>query len=102
MGFAKTAFIPDIAPLGRAATEADVRTGRAVFELGGNGKFADQNLPAWLLLKSESKKEYPTFGLVVQAETGPDGKPVYGVIFRHEIRAVRSDEVERIDPYERK
>jgi hypothetical protein len=92
-------FIPDIKPLGRPAADHDVKTGRAVFHLAGKGQVADQKLPAWLLLKSEAKKESPAFGLIVQAEVAPDGKPVYGVIFRHEIRAVRADEVERIEPY---
>lgn len=97
-----SAFIPDIKTLGRPATASDVRLGRAVFDLNGRGKIADRKLPAWLILKSEAKNERPAYGLVVQAETDANGKLVYGVIFRHEIRAVKADEVERIEPYEKK
>jgi hypothetical protein len=99
MGFAEPGFIPNIKPLGRSATPADVKAGDAIFELNGKGRTADVELPAWLLLKSDAKKEYPRYGLVVQAEVGPDGKIVFGTIFRYDIRAVRADEVERIEPY---
>ena len=34
--------------------------------------------------------------VVVQAEVGTDGKVTYGVIFRHDIRAVLTDDVENI------
>jgi hypothetical protein len=33
-------------------------------------------------------------GLVVQDEADADGKAFYGLIFRREVRTVRSDEVE--------
>ena len=95
-------FIPNIPPRNRPATPANVKAGNAVFDLGGKGKLADTKLPAWLLLKTEAKEKYPAFGLVVQAEVGPDGKTVYGVVFRHDIRAVKAEEVERIELYERK
>lgn len=95
-------FIPDIRPLGRPATAADVKAGRAVFELAGEGRVAGGQWPAWLLPKSEAKSSRPAFGLVVQAETGADGNVVYGVIFRHAIRAVRAAEVERIEGVERR
>lgn len=97
-----SAFIPNIQPLAYPATAADVTKGLAVFELNGKGSVVDRKLPAWLLLKSEAKKENPAFGLVVQAEIDADGKVVYGVIFRHDIRAVTADEVERIERYERR
>src|SRR5205823_13400607 len=38
--FGDGAFVPDIRPLGRPATAADVAAGRAVFELNGTGKVA--------------------------------------------------------------
>lgn len=56
--------------------------------------------PAWLLLKGSTEDD-PEWGLVVQAEVGPDGRGVYGAIFRHSIRAVRADEVERVEPVEK-
>jgi hypothetical protein len=95
-----TTFIPDIRPLGRPATANDVTAGRAVFALPG-GRVADVKLPAWVILKGDRKAD-PLAGVVVQAEVGPDGKVVYGAIFRHAIRAVRADEVERIEPGEQR
>lgn len=94
--------IPDIKPLKRPGTAADVRSGHAIFELGGKGKVAEQKLPAWLLLKSDAKQNAPPFGLVVQAELGPDGKIIYGVIFQNKLRAVKADEVERIEAIEKR
>jgi hypothetical protein len=94
-------FVPDIRPLGRPATAADVTAGRAIFELNGAGKVADAKLPAWVVLKADAKLPDAPAGLVVQAEVGPDGKVVYGVIFRHSIRTVPADEVERLEPYPR-
>ena len=94
-------FVPDIRPLGRPATAADVATGRAVFELNGAGKVTDAKLPAWVVLKADAKRPDALPGLVVQAEVGPAGKVVYGVIFRHAIRAVPADEVERLEPSSR-
>jgi hypothetical protein len=116
-------FIADIRPLGHPATAADVASGRAVFHLDGKGKCADAKLPAWLVRKSDASRPAPIenpalgylalarllnesdqplpAGLIVQAETGPDGKNAYGVIFRHSARAVRADEVERIEPYQK-
>ncbi|HJZ93826.1 MAG TPA: hypothetical protein VKE40_23335 [Gemmataceae bacterium] len=122
--FERIGFIPDIRPLARPATPDDVRNGRAVFHLDGKGKVSSTTLPAWLVLKADAEKvtavvesdpwevtmaravlrrsaQAPA-GLVVQVEVGPDGKLVYGVIFRNGIRAVRADEVDRIEPYEKK
>jgi hypothetical protein len=95
------AYVPDIRPLGRPASAADVAAGRAVFELNGAGKVADVKLPAWLVLKEDAKVPDPPAGVIVQAEVGPDGTVTYGVIFRHAIRAVKAAEVGRLEPYER-
>jgi hypothetical protein len=92
-------FIPDIRPLGRPATADDVRAGRAVFSLSGQGTVAESKLPGWIILKKEAKARRPDYGLVVQAEKDPRGKLVYGVIFRHEMRSVAEDEVDRLLPY---
>jgi len=100
--FMRNAYIPDIKALGRPATTHDVKAGTAIFELDGQGRIADGDQSGWLQLKSEARKEYPEVGLVVQCEVGPDGKRVYGVIFRHSVRAVKADEVERIEPYAKK
>jgi hypothetical protein len=92
-------YVPDITPLGRPATAGDVKLGRAVFELNGRGTVAKQVLPAWLVLKSDANSHKPDYGLVVQAEADADGKLIYGVIFQREIRIVRAEEVERLEPY---
>lgn len=49
--------------------------------------------PAWILLKGNVEDD-PEWGFAVQSEVGPDGKEIYGAIFRHAIRAVRAEEVE--------
>lgn len=85
-------YVPDIKPLGRPATAADVAAGRAVFELKGTGKVVAGKLPEWVAPKGTVRPP----GRVVQAEVGPDGKVVYGVIYRHAIQAVRADEVEPV------
>jgi HEAT repeat protein len=75
------AFIPDIRALGRAAKEADVKAGRAVFHLSGKGKA--EKLPAARAVEVKGER-----GLVVQAESDGEGKVHYGVIFRHSMRRV--------------
>jgi hypothetical protein len=100
IGGGNTVYVADIRPLGRPATATDVDAGRAVFELRGAGRVTDQKLPAWITLRADAKHPDASKGLVVQAEVGPDGKAVYGVIFRHAIRAVKAEEVERVEPAE--
>jgi hypothetical protein len=69
-------FIPAVS-LDRAATEADVKAGRALFHLDGQGKKATLELPAvGLLVRSEGE---PVKVLILQAEVGPGGT-VYGVV----------------------
>jgi hypothetical protein len=91
-------FIPDIRPLGRPATAADVAAGRAVFHLGGKGKVAGVALPAWVVLTADADDPHPPRGLAVQAEVGPDGAVTYGVIFRADVRVVPAAEVGRVEP----
>lgn len=86
--------IPDLKPLGRPATAADVKAGLAVFHLAGKGRVWNGPRPTTVVLKADAKKERLSAGLVVQAEMDAGGKVVYGVIFRHAIRMVRADEVE--------
>jgi hypothetical protein len=91
-------YAPDVKPLGRPATAADVAAGRAVFHLNGSGKLADLKLPAWVVLKEgHAERDRPVCGLAVQAEVGPDGAVIYGAIFRHAIRTVKASEVERVE-----
>jgi hypothetical protein len=92
------AFIPNIKPLNRAATADDVALGDAVFSLNGKGKPSDVALPAWVTLNDKRK----TCGLAVQAETGPDGVTVYGVIFAQDMRAVPATEVAQVESVAKK
>jgi len=116
-------YIADIRPLGRPATAADVAAGRAIFHLDGKGKLAELKSPAWLILKADATQPVASgnaamdyviraslltgadqqlpAGLIVQAESGPDGTNMFGVIFRNSTRTIRADEVERIEPYKK-
>jgi hypothetical protein len=91
-------FLPDIRPLGRAATADDVKAGKAVFHQGGKGKVADLQLPAVAILKRDQNMERPPQVLIVQAEVGPDGKAMYGVITRADIRMMPAEELTGIKP----
>jgi len=90
------AYLPDISPLGRAATAEDVKAGKAVFHLDGKGKPANLMLPAFAEWKSEVNKDDPRRLLIVQAEVGPDGDMVYGVLMRNDIRTVPARELVNI------
>jgi hypothetical protein len=85
--FAPT-YVPDIRPLGRAATADDVKAGKAIFHLDGKGKPADLKLPAAAVLKGVAKEKWPHHVLIVQAEVGPDGAVTCGIITHEEIRTV--------------
>lgn len=86
-------FLPDLPPLGRPATAADVAAGRAVFELGGKGRVvADLGLPAVARLKWDGGGDKAPWVLVVQAERVEDGRVRYGTIGRRAVRAVDADE----------
>jgi hypothetical protein len=91
----KVIFIPDISPLGRAATEADVKAGRAVFHLSGKGKVVKAPSPAAVEVGGE-------YGLVVQAEADGEGSVHYGVIFRHSIRRVDARDARAVTPDEKR
>jgi hypothetical protein len=90
-------FIPSIKPLTQAATADDVSAGRALFHLNGKGKPGGLALPALVTLRKEGNND-PVRGLAVQAEIGADGAIVYGVIFKHEMRAVPTADVEKVVP----
>jgi hypothetical protein len=91
-------FLPDFGRLDRPATPEDVKVGRAVFHLGGKGKRLSLKLPAWGVLKKDAGEKYPPRVLIVQAEATPGGKVTYGVIDRHEVRAVPGGEMGRVRP----
>jgi hypothetical protein len=91
-------FGPDIAPLGRAATAADVKAGKAVFHLDGKGKLPGLELPARGTRPKGEEENSPRTGLIVQAESRPDGETVYGVIEHHAIRVVPSSEFTDVTP----
>ncbi len=86
-------FAPDLPPLDRAATAADVAAGRAIFALpGGQGPLPFE--APWVLLRGDERV------LVLQAERDAAGRPVYGVVgpqsgvTRCEADAVREPEAE--------
>jgi hypothetical protein len=93
------AFLPDIRPLGRAATADDVKAGKAIFHLGGKGKLAEQMLPAVAIRKGDEMKAYPARVLIVQAEVGPDGQIIYGIIGRHEVGQIPASELTAIKTF---
>jgi hypothetical protein len=145
-------FVPDLRPLGRPATAEDVRTGKAIFHLGGKGKKRTMTLPACGIWKdgetTDHGREHPahfdgylldnivapvdlqlatlapmTAGgsvlslgwafvkpalgalldqhkscLIMQAEVGPDGRVVFGIIEPHAIRALPAGELALVLP----
>jgi len=93
-------YIPAFDPLGRAATSADVRAGRAVFDFGGKGRLAAQPLPAFGFRKSSGKGDEAEPVLIVQAEWSPKGELVFGVIGFYGIRALPASQVEKVRPLE--
>jgi hypothetical protein len=80
LSFWEVPLIPDIKPLGRAATAADVQAGRALFNLPSGAKLAELKLPAIAYRKDDPDKQNPAEVLIVQAEIGADGQTFYGVI----------------------
>jgi hypothetical protein len=92
------AFLPDVRPLGRAATADDVKQGKALFHLDGKGKPAGLRLPASAVLRRDADKKDPPRVLIVQAEVGADGALTYGIIGKDVIRAVTSKELADVQP----
>jgi hypothetical protein len=93
LALAQHCYVPDIRPLDRPATAADVESGKAVFHLDGKGKLGDVRLPLVATWPAQSKKAGLRKGLIVQAELRPDGEVVYGVVEYHSIRAVLGSEL---------
>jgi hypothetical protein len=91
-------YCPDVAVLARPASADDVRAGRALFHLNGKGKLAGVQLPAAATWKKAGADGEPRKCLIVQAEVGPDGEVVYGVIERHGMRAVPDGEFATVKP----
>ena len=92
-------YLPDLRPLGRAATADDVKSGREVFTLDGKGKPAELKLPAVAVLKRDEKKKRPPRVLIVQAEVGLGGEVTYGIITREDIRAAPANELTGIKTF---
>jgi hypothetical protein len=93
------AYVPALRPLGRAATVEDVKAGKAIFHFAGQGKLADLELPAVAVRKRDEKKDRPARLLIVQAEVGPDGTVLCGVIAREDIGAVSVQELANIKSF---
>jgi hypothetical protein len=91
-------FVPDIPPLKRPATVADVTTGKAIFHLDSKGKVTGMNLAARGTFKAGAKETASPRCLIVQAEMTPDGCIFYGVIERHAIRMVSASDLSEVTP----
>ena len=81
-------FVPRFTPLGRPATEDDVKKGRAIFSLTGKRTVARLQLPAAGWLGEERV-------LIVQAEV-TDGKTFYGAIGTRFMRKVEASKVTKV------
>jgi hypothetical protein len=91
-------YRPDFPPLPHPATADDVKAGKAIFHLDGQGKLADVPLPAVGIWKKTAKEREPRRGLILQAELGPDGEILYGVIERNAIRTVPASDFATVTP----
>jgi hypothetical protein len=82
----RTRFGPPIYPMGRPATTADVRAGRALFHLNGLGAV----VPFWdwqdTRIRLGGKGSLSV--RIVQAEAAPNGRVLLGVIARHHVGVV--------------
>jgi hypothetical protein len=66
---------------GRAATNADVEAGQAVFSMDGKSEGAlPIAIPQYALWTDESGSEHPV--VVVQAESAPGGLQIVGLLHR--------------------
>ena len=91
-------FGPDLAPLGRPATAADVKAGKAIFHFDGKGKLPNLDLPARGMWPKVGKEKSARTCLIVQAEIQPGGGTIYGVIEHHAIRMVPAGEFADVTP----
>lgn len=89
-------YLPDFRPLGRGATEAEVRAGAAIFHLEPRGKPADVKLPAVVELKETYEDGRPRRGLVLQAEIDAEGRAVYGIVENDGFSTLRDDAVKNV------
>jgi hypothetical protein len=98
-------FMPDIRPLTRPATQADVTAHDAIFHLDGKRSLANLQLPAVGVPKKD-EAAVDDFGrprrfIILQAEIDSGGNTVYGVIGAGNARMVRADEFNEIKPIPR-
>lgn len=89
-------FAPGLAPLGRAASAADVAAGRAVFSLGAGAEPLDVTLPAVTDLRLPDGATVPA--LVVQAERTATGERRFGVLASDRLVAVGADAIGELRP----
>ena len=94
-------FLPDIRPLGGPATAQAVAEGKAVFHLDGKGRPAKMTLPAVAHLRRDEKKRLPPV-LIVQAEVGPDGETICGVLGPEGSQTLRLSQLTRVTPIKRR
>jgi hypothetical protein len=97
--FSNPHYVPALRPLGRVATAEDVKSGKAIFYLDGKGRPSNLKLPACAVRKGGDKDGQQGV-LIMQAETGPDGKTILGVIEPAGIKSISDSEVKDIKSYE--
>jgi hypothetical protein len=95
-------FVVDIQPLGRPATAQDVADGKAVFSLDGKGKPAKMTLPAVAVWKEAEAQRRQSRVLIVQAEVGPDGETVCGVLGPEGTQTLRLSQLTRVAPIKKR
>jgi hypothetical protein len=99
-------FVPDLKPLGRPATEGDVKAGRAIFHLGTKPRLADLQLPAVAIPKcpesAPDKFGRPRRFIIMQAEVDDSGNTVYGVIGDGAPRRAKPDEFAEVRPIDKR
>jgi hypothetical protein len=92
-------FIPHILPLGRPATDKDVKKGRALFHLNGKGKLSQLRLPAVAVFKNSKEQKdlkpllwyQKTTVFIYQAEIDEKGIAHYGIFGTDGIKTVTED-----------
>jgi hypothetical protein len=95
-------FLPNLPPLNRLATAGDVKAGRAVFQLNGQGKLAPIQLPAVAFLRQPQRaRRRPRPAIIVQAEIDAGGKTIYGVIGDGAARTACPEDLTDIKPIKR-
>jgi hypothetical protein len=95
-------YVPDLPPLGRAATAEDVKAGKEIFHLDGRGRMAKLDLPAAASLVKPGQKVNDRRSsrrvMILQAEVNADGNLLYGIVGDGPGRIAKPSELTDIKP----